>query len=288
MLHLGCLLCAVAPGAIVLRTTGRVPKTSVATLTAFLATPSSWPQIVASSSSVEGVNADKPLRKGLSVTEVFGLPPVLPLRVEWTCASVDVRGGSLDVRSPVGLTGVAIDCRMAFTVSQEEDSAATVELAMSYEPQSALGRIVVPVLWVDNWLALNVLLPFALASPLDRFRRLMGGLYGSAGIGHFLDCVVGPSTLLTQAGLQPFAALGPAAQAAALGWCAVGPAAFILSLRGGKAADAGLVAYGFLEVGCAVLVEAAGGGHAVLAPAAAVQAVIAASWIYSRSTAVEA
>ena len=121
------------------------------------------------------------------------------------------------------------------------------------------------------------------SAPLDRFRTLMGTLYGVAGIAHAADCLAGPSALLTAAGAPPFRELSPPAQALAVIWCAAGPLAYLTSRRGGRAADAGLVAYGVVEVLGAALastnVDAA--ELAALPNALAVQGVVAASWIYS-------
>ena len=120
-------------------------------------------------------------------------------------------------------------------------------------------------------------------APLDRFRTLMGTLYGVAGIAHAADCLAGPSALLTAAGAPPFRELSPPAQALAVIWCAAGPLAYLTSRRGGRAADAGLVAYGVVEVLGAALISANvdAAELAALPNALAVQGVVAASWIYS-------
>jgi hypothetical protein len=237
------------------------------------------------------------MRRGTTVDEVFGLPPVL-MRVKWECERVDARAGVLDVRSKAGLAGVASDCRMLFAVAPTADgSGCDVELLMSYEPLSPLARLAVPVLMADNMLALNCLLPAALAPPrskLAQFRELIGALFGFAGVAHLVDCVVGPSLMLTSAGAPPFADLPTAGQALALGWCLAGPVAFALSRLGGRAADAGLGLYGFVEVGCAAVAAGAlpgvatydagwwaGAGSDGLVKAIGVQVVIAASWMYT-------
>ena len=49
---------------------------------------------------------------------------------------------------------------MDFSIEADGD-ASVVDLAMSYEPASPLALLAAPVLVVDNWLALNVLLPNA-------------------------------------------------------------------------------------------------------------------------------
>ena len=59
------------------------------------------------------------------------------------------------------------------------------------------------------------------SAPLDRFRTLMGTLYGVAGIAHAADCLAGPSALLTAAGAPPFQELPPPAQALAGAWCSL-------------------------------------------------------------------
>ncbi len=114
------------------------------------------------------------------------------------------------------------------------------------------------------------------SAPLDRFRSLMGTLYGIAGIAHAAD-LAGPSALLTAAGAPPFQELPPPAQALALVWCLAGPVAYAASRRGGRAADAGLVAYGLVEVLGAAFTDA-------LPNALAVQGVVAASYSNTRTT----
>ena len=121
------------------------------------------------------------------------------------------------------------------------------------------------------------------SAPLDRFRSLMGSLYGVAGLAHGADCLAGPSALLTPAGAPPFRELPPPAQALAGAWCLAGPLAYLTSRRGGRAADAGLVFYGLIEVLGAALISANvdAAELAALPNAVAVQGVVAASWIYS-------
>ena len=133
---------------------------------------------------------------------------MLPLRVAWTCEALDEAAGLLDVRSAPGLEG---DCRMRLDVQSDGAGGSVVDLAMSYKPASPLAVAAVPVLTIDNYFALNVLLPRALNAmlPLDAFRSLMGGLYGVAGLAHAADCVVGPSALLALAGAPLFAELAP-------------------------------------------------------------------------------
>ena len=78
--------------------------------------------------------------------------------MKWRCEAAGAN--TLDVRSADGLAGVATDCRMDFSIEADGD-ASIVDLAMSYEPASPLALLAAPVLVVDNWLALNVLLPRA-------------------------------------------------------------------------------------------------------------------------------
>ena len=93
-------------------------------------------------------------------------------QVKWRCE--DASSNTLDVRSADGLAGVATDCRMDFAIEADGD-ASVVDLAMSYEPASPLALLAAPVLIVDNWLALNVLLPRAFSgSPLVRQRDVPG------------------------------------------------------------------------------------------------------------------
>ena len=169
---LGIVACASVATALTLTTRSRIPNAQPQQLQQFLATPANWPRIVLSSVGVEGAATAAPLRPGSEVDELFGLPPILPLRVKWRCESAGAN--TLDVRSADGLAGVATDCRMDFAIEADGD-ASVVDLAMSYEPASPLAVLAAPVLMVDNWLALNVLLPRAFSgSPLIRQRDVPG------------------------------------------------------------------------------------------------------------------
>ena len=158
-----------AATALTLTTRSRVPNSTPQELQQFLATPANWPRIVLSSVGVEGAAPASPLRPGSEIDELFGLPAsILPLRVKWRCEAAG--SNTLDVRSADGLAGVATDCRMDFSIEADGD-ASVVDLAMSYEPASPLALLAAPVLVVDNWLALNVLLPNAFSGkPIVRQR----------------------------------------------------------------------------------------------------------------------
>jgi len=269
----------------------------------FLATPANWPRIVLSSWAVvvpsnksNNPAVEQELRPGDTVDEIFGLPPLLPLTVRWTCVASTAQ--SLDVQSAPGVEGLARDCRMLFEYSsevEEEDdndessSTTIVQLTMEYQPVNLLGILAIPVLALDNAIALKVLLPNALQrslasqTSLEEFRSLMGVLYGIAGLAHAGDCLWGDSQLLVAVGCPRFYELPAAGQALTVAWCAVGPLAFLLSRAGGRIADSGLLIYGLVEVACSACVAAFYGSTAALAQALAVQAVVAASWVYSRN-----
>ena len=169
---LSIVACASVATALTLTTRSRIPNAQPQQLQQFLATPANWPRIVLSSVGVEGAAPASPLRPGSEIDELFGLPPVLPLRVKWRCE--DASSNTLDVRSADGLAGVATDCRMDFAIEADGD-ASVVDLAMSYEPSSPLAVLAAPILVVDNWLALNVLLPRAFSgSPLIRQKDVPG------------------------------------------------------------------------------------------------------------------
>jgi len=147
----------------------------------FLATPTNWPSIVASSFGVEPAeplspggktnDVDRPLRKGERVTEIFGLPPLLPLTVTWTCVANDDtattrrRGSSsssLAFASTDGLAGIAENCRMVFDVVDDGGGDTAVELTMEFDPVSPLANLAAPVLKLDNEFAVGTLLPLAM------------------------------------------------------------------------------------------------------------------------------
>lgn len=139
----------------------------------FLATPTNWPQIVLSSHSVKcpsiryaNCNNDRvdiPLQEGDCVEEIFGLPPLLPLSVVWRCVKSDPMTGSLQFYSEEGVPGFANQCKMTFDIESRENNKCTVDLTMEFEPQNPIVPFGIPLLSLDNNLALNVLLPTALA-----------------------------------------------------------------------------------------------------------------------------
>ena len=180
------LLLAATP-ALRLTTTASLPSVSSQRVKDFLATPSNWPTIVASSKAVAGVDGSdvsRPLEEGESVDETFGLLPILPLRVRWqrTAASDP---NALAFRSPQGVPGLATDCAMDFTFADEGDSGCRLELVVSYEPASPVATGVAPLLAADNELALKVLLP----------RALGGGASGPVGSS---DPIAGPLVALAR------------------------------------------------------------------------------------------
>jgi hypothetical protein len=279
--------------AISLRTTTRIKGRSQADVFSFLSTPSNWPKIVLSSWSVDAAAVDKPLKPKDTVKEIFGLPPILPLCVDWECTKSDPKSGLLDVKSPEGVRGLASNCRMLFQVESDNDfeecsssCSTTVCLTMEYEPSSILAKLAVPILAMDNFIALQILLPNVLRqeqqSRLDKFRAFMGVLYGLAGGLHFADCLLGSSAIFTNLGWPSFYQLPTEAQLLALLWCTMGPIAYALSLVG--LGDIGLLSYGLVEIFLTALAneqfvsveEANPVANAVL-----VQSIILASWIYS-------
>ena len=153
--RLRSLLCIALVGrvaALRLVTTAQLTGVPPSQVTDFLSTPANWPQVVLSSHSVKGVgeaDVTQPLEPGGEVDEIFGLPPLLPLRVRWTCTAAE-RGRSLTFASPTGLAGIATNCGMAFEVTSDGAGGSAVELAMTYDPSSPLARLAAPVLVLDN------------------------------------------------------------------------------------------------------------------------------------------
>jgi hypothetical protein len=236
----------------------------------FCSRPSNWPKIVASSDKVESKDdPTMPLKRGSSVEEYFGLGL---LSVTWKCE--ESKPGTFMVRAPDGVKGIAKDCSMRFVFEDNQ-----VKLTMGYNPISPLAILATPVLIVDNWIALNVLLPIAVdPNPLDSFRKLMGLLYGAAGVAHLADSLVGPSAILVAAGAPVYSELPSLGQAYALLWCLAGPISFVAS-RSEKpqVADGGLIFYGLIEVIGAVLTQSS----EALVNSIGVQAVVLAAWFYS-------
>ena len=69
----------------------------------YLATADNWPSIVLSSFAVNGKNTNQPMKKGDVIEEVFGLPPLLPLAVEWKTIDINKKKGVIEVVSPSGI-----------------------------------------------------------------------------------------------------------------------------------------------------------------------------------------
>jgi len=119
---------------------------------------------------------------------------------------------------------------------------------------------------------------------LNKFRLLMGTLYGIAGISHFIDCYYGSSQLLVLAGLPTYYELPLVGQIFAIVWCLVGPLSFVLSQYGvkvgnnGMLADVGLIIYGLVEIAGATFSPIT----STIVNAVVVQVVVLAAWIYSR------
>eukprot|EP00563_Minutocellus_polymorphus_P007806 CAMPEP_0181021332 /NCGR_PEP_ID=MMETSP1070-20121207/927_1 /TAXON_ID=265543 /ORGANISM="Minutocellus polymorphus, Strain NH13" /LENGTH=102 /DNA_ID=CAMNT_0023098205 /DNA_START=471 /DNA_END=776 /DNA_ORIENTATION=+ len=96
------------------------------------------------------------------VDEIFGLPPLLPLSVRWTCERSNSNTGELVFYSTDGLANVAKDCSMIFAIREEErkesKDGCVVDFTMQYEPVSPLATLAMPILEVDNNVAIRVLL----------------------------------------------------------------------------------------------------------------------------------
>jgi len=131
----------------------------------FLATPKHWPSIVLSSHSVEPVgncDVNRPLQLGEKVDEIFGLPPILPLKVQWKCVVNDESTGDIVFESANGLRNVAKSCRMTFKCSDaSEPGDSKVEFQMEFDPITPLAYLATPLLSLDNDLAVKILLPFS-------------------------------------------------------------------------------------------------------------------------------
>jgi hypothetical protein len=302
---------ALAPIELTTRTI--IPYQSPRDVHDFLASPGNWPKIVSTSMGVASAeDVSKPLSVGKTVDELFGLPPILPLYVTWTCTksqkpavssskTSSSSSGRLAFFSPGGLKGVAEDCEMIFDVNRQSSQSSLsnqkdgteVVLTMKYSPMSILAVLAVPILTIDNSLAIMFLLPAAMRTQpeLDKFRNLMGSLYCGAGLAHLADCWWGGSQLLTMAEAPAFTALPLTGQLFALLWCAMGPVAFALTKLGGSGfADIGLILYGLVEVMGAGLIEVyyGTGSEAIMNPlinAILVQAVVAGAWFYSANKA---
>ena len=106
---------------------------------------------------------DIPLQVGQSVEEIFGLPPLLPLSVEWKCVKSNIKDGKLEFYSNDGVPGFANECKMIFNIQQKTSgSECVVDLIMEFQPTNPLIPFAVPFLSIDNNLALKVLLPKAI------------------------------------------------------------------------------------------------------------------------------
>ena len=176
------LSCLPHVASLLLSTSTRLEGVSAAEAHRFLASPANWPAVVLSSHSVESASAgsaalDEPLGVGERVTEVFGAPPLLPLRVTWTCVLAEPPA-RLEFQSEDGLDGIARNCCMRFRVENVESASgdggvesSRVTLEMGYEPISPLATLATPLLRLDNELALSVGLPNAIREQRRRRRE---------------------------------------------------------------------------------------------------------------------
>lgn len=177
MRSLLCLLHIAHTAAVSLTTTSALPGIAPSRAIEYVATPQHWPDLVLSSWSVRGDGVDRPFSPGQSVDEIFGLPPILPLEVKWTCSAADET--SLTFDAPDGLAGVASDCQMAFSAASDGAGGSTLTLVMSYEPLSPLATLAQPVLAIDNAIALKLALPSKL-TPLGSADPIAGPLVALA------------------------------------------------------------------------------------------------------------
>lgn len=113
---------------------------------------------------------------------------------------------------------------------------------------------------------------------LNKYRSLMGNLYGVAGVAHAADSFFGPSALITASGSPPFFELPLIGKGLVALWCLAGPLAFVLARVGNRAADIGLILYGLIEVIGAYFLP----NDSAFANAIAVQFVVFVAWQYSR------
>ena len=325
----------------------------VSPLQDFISRPIHWPDIVFSSDSVEVIKNQKPsssgkkntssflqriltdksntqdktddrltsstsssssssiLQVGDIVNEYFALNQ---LQVQWEC--IKNEPNQLIVSSINGLDGIATNCIMDFEFFNDNDkeSSTVVQLTMEYTPTSPIAIVATPILIIDNWIALNILLPIAIdTKPLNSYRTLMGNLYGIAGIAHLYDILFGGSQLFISAGVSPFENLSFNGQIYAIVWCIMGPISYGLSKISTSInnnainnnnnddsnsiskipitinlADIGLILYGIVEVVGAALISSStsttttiSSSSDVLYNACIVQFIVFVAWVYS-------
>ena len=178
MMHLlaSALVLPMASAAVRLVTTTSLPGVTPDRVVNYLATPNNWPSLVLSSWSVRGDSVDQPFTVGQTVDEIFGLPPILPLEVRWTCTAAS--DTALVFSSPNGLKGIAENCKMEFEVTADSGGC-EVELAMSYDPVSPLATLAQPLLIADNTIAVQLNLPGKLR-PLGSTDPIAGPLVAAA------------------------------------------------------------------------------------------------------------
>jgi len=148
-------------------TKSSIPDISPKQLHSFVATPTNWPRIVASSHSVKKVSStendvNRPLKIGERVEELFGLPPLFPLSVTWECVKSDPNDGIIEFFSSSGVPLIANECAMKFKINPSINGGSDIELQMEFQPHNPIILLSVPFLNLDNDLALKVLLPNAI------------------------------------------------------------------------------------------------------------------------------
>lgn len=74
--------------------------------------------------------------------------------------------GYLEFNSKEGVPGLANDCKMIFRIREKGQAVTRVDLTMEFASLSPITPLGIPLLSLDNMLALNVLLPSAIRSKL--------------------------------------------------------------------------------------------------------------------------
>ena len=115
--------------------------------------------------------------------EFLGLAGLDLLSVTWNCD--EATPGTLVLRSKNGIQGMAEDCCVRFSVAGDE-----VSSKVQYNRVSVLGVLAGPVVAVDNWMSLNVLLPQWTQHHSTVFEPSWGSLYGVAGVPHLVDLLL--------------------------------------------------------------------------------------------------
>lgn len=155
MLMRAMLLLLAPAAAVVVSGAASLPSTTMSNAFTSLATPTSWRNCFL---FTKGSLRNTVLDVGDTTTETAGAPPILPIKVQWTCREADADGGVLRLESE-GVAGVIEKVERRIVCSDDGNGGCSVSLETEFEGAGPLAVILEPLIRIDHALSMAVLLP---------------------------------------------------------------------------------------------------------------------------------